>query len=197
MSELPHRPRSAIQTAKALYGQAFVGVDKTSLRPAMRDFQQLTPDDRLFIQCHLLYLNLCAQERTQQLLLGLREGQENLTGAVYAIADEVTRPRLAEEWAEATGTGRLDNDGDASASELTPLGGQQIERSDSPRSERVIPESTSSAESGEMVGRQMPDEPRTGRRSSRKTPSHSAQELSQGDSKTVEGQMGEAPHVAQ
>lgn len=85
-------PRTPVQLARNLYGAAFAGSDRRSLQASMKDFEQLSSHDRLFIQCHLQYLTLCAQERTQQLLLDLQRTLEQQTGAVFAIADEVIRP---------------------------------------------------------------------------------------------------------
>lgn len=92
------RQPSPGQVAKALYGPAFAHADRQSIQVSMREFQQLSPQDRLFIQCHLLYLNVCAQERTQQILKEILEGQDQLMGPVFAIADEVTKPPLASLW---------------------------------------------------------------------------------------------------
>lgn len=97
MKPISSPPETPIQIARRLYGEAFAGTDRRSIRASMKDFEQLTPHDRLFIQCHLQYLTLCAQERTQQLLLAVRTTLEHQAGAIYAIADEVTRPAFESE----------------------------------------------------------------------------------------------------
>ena len=100
MNRVPNRPLSPFQIARKLYGDALNGADRKSIATSILDFGKLAPSERQFIQCHLAYLNLLAQERNQNLLMSIRDGLESIRSATFAIADEVTLPRLQQEWNE-------------------------------------------------------------------------------------------------
>jgi len=98
------RPPAPHQVARALYGSAFHALDRGAVEQSMLDFRKLNPKDQLFIVGHLLYLQLQAEAGTQRALAGAKEMLHHVAGATYAIADEVTRPRLEQEYDAAMAT---------------------------------------------------------------------------------------------
>lgn len=101
---MPRNPRfNPIAAARRIYGPAFDPRDVDSYEEARADWADLTPAERSFTQCQLLYLNLLAQQNLggrltqvgRDLAESLAEGFDRVAEGLEAL-EELDEPDPAD-----------------------------------------------------------------------------------------------------
>lgn len=112
---------SFLDTARAIYGDAFDHKKKRALAGSMAEWAELGEDEQSFAVAHLLYLNLQGHVATQRLLVQVRdlldELNEAFTGAIEAGLADPEEPG-EEPQDEEDDDGDLDPDDDTES--VTP-----------------------------------------------------------------------------
>jgi hypothetical protein len=78
--------------ARMLYGSALDATERAEVKSCMRDFDQLPTSERLYILCHLEYLNLMAQQQTQNFLMNIENRLSGIEQAAYSRSESPLYP---------------------------------------------------------------------------------------------------------